>query len=145
MPSRSEAQRKMIFAKRSKYKTKENTPDKYKFIWDKGYENKGELPEKVEESLFRKYINRIYSEELDHLSPDQFEFYQDTQGTGKRGEYSNFHITFTDGNGEDHDGTIIKEHGNYRVDWDYDGPEEWEGVEEFINSHWELIKNSRRI
>lgn len=64
MPSRSEAQRKMIFAKRNKYKAKENTPAKWLWIWDMGYENKGNLPEKVEasESLFDKYLGKLYNE-----------------------------------------------------------------------------------
>jgi len=50
MPSHSEKQRKMIFAKRSQYKTKENTPKKWKWIWEKGWE-------KLEESLTSKFNN----------------------------------------------------------------------------------------
>lgn len=38
MPSSSEQQRKFIFAKRGQYKSKENTPDKWKWIWGKEWE-----------------------------------------------------------------------------------------------------------
>jgi hypothetical protein len=38
MPSSTEQQRKFIFAKRGQYKSKENTPDKWKFIWDNDWE-----------------------------------------------------------------------------------------------------------
>lgn len=37
MPSSSEKQQKMIFAKRDQYKSKENTPDKWKWVWDSGW------------------------------------------------------------------------------------------------------------
>ena len=50
MPAKSQSQRGLIFGKRNQYKTKKNTPKKWKFIWDKDYENKGKLPDKVKES-----------------------------------------------------------------------------------------------
>lgn len=49
MPATSQAQRGLIFGKRSQYKTKKDTPKKWKWIWDEEWENKGKLPEKVEE------------------------------------------------------------------------------------------------
>ena len=45
MPAKSEKQRAMIFARRDRYKTEKNTPKKWKWIWDEGWENKGKLPE----------------------------------------------------------------------------------------------------
>ena len=69
MPTRSEAQRKLIFGKRNKYKTKKATPDKDKWIWDKGFENKGDLPEKIEENImstFKKYMDIVES----HMVPE---------------------------------------------------------------------------
>lgn len=51
MPAKSEQQRKLIFTRRSMYKTKAKTPDKWKWIWDKDWENKGKLPEKVSEDI----------------------------------------------------------------------------------------------
>lgn len=50
MPAKSQAQRGLIFGKRNKYKTKKNTPPKWKWIWDDEWENKGKLPERVEEN-----------------------------------------------------------------------------------------------
>jgi hypothetical protein len=38
MPSKSREQQKMIFAKRGQYKTKGNTPQKDKWVWDSGWE-----------------------------------------------------------------------------------------------------------
>ena len=34
MPSTSEQQRKLVFAKRGQYKTKADTPDKWKWVWN---------------------------------------------------------------------------------------------------------------
>lgn len=51
MPAKSEQQRKLIFTRRSMYKTKAKTPNKWKWIWEKGWENKGSLPEKVSEDI----------------------------------------------------------------------------------------------
>lgn len=50
MPSVSQSQRGLIFARRNKYGSKENTPKKWEWIWDEKWENKGKLPEKVKES-----------------------------------------------------------------------------------------------
>ena len=46
MPAKSQSQRGLIFAKRDQYKSKAKTPDKWKWIWDEGWENKGKLPKK---------------------------------------------------------------------------------------------------
>jgi hypothetical protein len=61
MPAKSRKQQKMIYTKRSIYKTKAKTPDKWKWIWDPGYS-------KIEEeSVFDKYLNSI-SEGRDLMS-----------------------------------------------------------------------------
>lgn len=59
MPPTSRQQQKMIFAKRSIYKTKEKTPDKWKFIWDKGWEKP---VQETEESNFGHYITQAFQE-----------------------------------------------------------------------------------
>jgi hypothetical protein len=63
MPAKSQAQRGLIFGKRKQYKTKKNTPKKWKWIWDKDYENKGKLPERIEERkrlhTFESFINSL--------------------------------------------------------------------------------------
>ena len=66
MPASSETQRKYIFSLRGKYKTQSATPKKYKFIWDKGWENKGKLPEKVEETKMKKLNEYEYDPETGH-------------------------------------------------------------------------------
>jgi len=38
MPSQSEKQRQFIFIKRGEFKTKDKTPEKWKWIWDKDWE-----------------------------------------------------------------------------------------------------------
>jgi hypothetical protein len=48
--AKSQSQRGLIFGKRNQYKTKEATPDKWKWIWDEDWENKGKLPDKVDET-----------------------------------------------------------------------------------------------
>ena len=63
MPAVSQSQRGLIFGKRTKYGSKKDTPKKYKWIWDEGWENKGSLPEKVKESKifdFKTFINERY-------------------------------------------------------------------------------------
>jgi len=69
MPAKSQAQRGLIFGKRNQYKTKKNTPKKWKWIWDEDYENKGKLPEKVKESFITKF--KIFEER--YLSDDEIE------------------------------------------------------------------------
>lgn len=78
MPAKSESQRKMIFAKRDQYKTKENTPKKYKFIWDKDWENKGPLPNKVKKEqklkeLVKNLVSKILVKEGYIKVPDGYE------------------------------------------------------------------------
>lgn len=63
MPTKSQSQRGLIFAKRDKYKSKTKTPKKWKWVWDKGWENKGKLPKKaknetVQNVVFKESTNR---------------------------------------------------------------------------------------
>lgn len=57
MPSKSRQQQKYVFYLRGKYKTKENTPDKFKWVWDSGWK-------KLEENIFDKYLDKIYNEKI---------------------------------------------------------------------------------
>jgi len=53
--AKSQAQRGLVFAKRNEYKTEKSTPEEWKWVWGSEWENKGELPDKVEEeNLFLK-------------------------------------------------------------------------------------------
>lgn len=56
MPAVSQSQRRLIFGRRSQYKTEKRTPKKWKWIWDEEWENKGRLPEKIKS----KKESRIY-------------------------------------------------------------------------------------
>ena len=59
MPSKSEKQRKFIFARRSQYKTKENTPEKFKWVWEKDWE-------KIDDSLtFDQFFDLIVEGSLE--------------------------------------------------------------------------------
>jgi hypothetical protein len=49
--AQSQAQRGLIFSKRNKYGSKENTPEEDKWIWNTDWENKGKLPKTVEEVM----------------------------------------------------------------------------------------------
>lgn len=66
MPSKSQSQRGLIFGKRSKYGSIENTPKKWKWIWEEGWENKGKLPKKkkMNENVitFSEFINEELQE-----------------------------------------------------------------------------------
>jgi hypothetical protein len=44
MPAVSQQQRGLIFGKRNQYGSIENTPKKWKWVWEEGWENKGKLP-----------------------------------------------------------------------------------------------------
>lgn len=65
MPSRSKAQQKMIFARRKQYGSKEKTPDKWKWIWEKGWEKlETGAPEKITEEAdgikpFNYYLQKV--------------------------------------------------------------------------------------
>lgn len=65
MPAVSQSQRGLIFSRRNKYKSEEKTPKKWKWIWDEGWENKGELPEKVKKESrilnFENFVNEKYN------------------------------------------------------------------------------------
>jgi len=69
MPAKSKSQLRLIYARRNQYKSKAKTPKKWKWIWEKEW---GELekgaPEKVEESIFEKYLNKLYTEEEDEFA-----------------------------------------------------------------------------
>lgn len=63
MPSLSQSQRGLIFTKRNKYGSKNATPKKWQWIWHKGWENKGKLPEKVKDSRiydFETFVNENF-------------------------------------------------------------------------------------
>jgi len=60
MPSKSQQQRKLIFAKRGRYGSESDTPKKWRFIWEEGWENKGKLPYKVKKKKNKKkYENQV--------------------------------------------------------------------------------------
>jgi len=56
MPARSQAQRGLIFSKRDQYGSKAKTPDKWKWIWDEDFENKGKLPKKVKNETVQNMV-----------------------------------------------------------------------------------------
>jgi len=60
MPSKSEQQRKFIFAKRSQYRSKEKTPEKYKFIWEKSWE---EIEETFDEIVPPIPMEKVHNKE----------------------------------------------------------------------------------
>jgi hypothetical protein len=71
MPTKSEVQRRLIFGKRNQYKNKDNTPIKWKWIWDSHWENKGKLPEKITEQI--KSIVREVIKEIEYNSNQERE------------------------------------------------------------------------
>jgi hypothetical protein len=44
MPTVSQKQRGLIFGKRSQYGSEAKTPQRWKWVWEEGWENKGKLP-----------------------------------------------------------------------------------------------------
>lgn len=68
MPAKSDAQRGMIFSRRDQYGSKENTPEKWKWIWEKGWENKGKLPAKVKNETVQ---NVVFKEDYRAKSVDE--------------------------------------------------------------------------
>ena len=54
MPAKSQNQRGLIFGKRNQYKSKAKTPNKWKWIWDEDWENKGKLPKKKNKKVLPK-------------------------------------------------------------------------------------------
>lgn len=56
--AKSQKQRGLIFGKRNQYKSKENTPDKWKWIWDEDWENKGKLPDYVDEQQLNEFLSQ---------------------------------------------------------------------------------------
>lgn len=54
--AKSQAQRGLIFGKRNQYKTKAKTPEKWQWIWDEEWENKGKLPKKVKNETVQNVV-----------------------------------------------------------------------------------------
>lgn len=56
MPAVSQKQRGLIFSKRNQYGSESETPDKWKWIWENGWENRGKLPKykKVKKKKIKK-------------------------------------------------------------------------------------------
>jgi len=58
MPSRSEKQRKFIFAKRGQFKSRDKAPDKWKWVFDKEWEE-------IEENIIMKPYKRKFEEKIE--------------------------------------------------------------------------------
>ena len=56
MPAKSQAQRGLIFSKRDQYGSKAKTPEKWKWVWDSDFENKGKLPDKVKNETVQNVV-----------------------------------------------------------------------------------------
>ena len=98
MPSRSEAQRKMIFTKRNIYGTKANTPADWRWIWDKGYNKLDRDARKEgfkEETTMNKF--KTYLEKVAAISEDRYP--EDGEKKMKKGDKVIFH-TSAEGLGE---------------------------------------------
>jgi hypothetical protein len=78
MPAKSQAQRGLIFGKRNQYGSKAKTPDKWKWIWDEDWENKGKLPKKknknetvqntiMKENFRAKTVNEMFEADIRSL------------------------------------------------------------------------------
>jgi len=73
MPVVSQQQRKLIFAKRGQYGSEKKTPDKWKWIWESGWENKGKLPKfkrkrKINEVLTFEQHNEFIKENVEYIT-----------------------------------------------------------------------------
>jgi hypothetical protein len=66
MPAESQSQLKLIYAKRGIYKTKENTPEKWKWVWDKEWTNvkMRKLPKKVKKEDFSSSLDNYIDKNL---------------------------------------------------------------------------------
>lgn len=72
MPAKSKKQQRYIFFLRNKYKTKDKTPKKFKWIWDKEWEH-------IEESynnnnLFNDYLLRVFDKMYNETHDITFPF-----------------------------------------------------------------------
>lgn len=63
MPAQSQSQRALIFSRRDRYGSEESTPNKWKWIWDEGWENRGKLPEKKKKKNKKKKNESIVTSE----------------------------------------------------------------------------------
>ena len=66
MPAKSIKQMRWIRYLRDKYKSKDKTPDKWKFIWDKDWEKLEPVNESVEEKPKNDIIEKL-SQHLDRI------------------------------------------------------------------------------
>ena len=83
MPAKSQSQRRLIFGKRGKYGSEKNTPKKWKWIWEEGWENEGKLPKKKKknESVLlpkfsefenKKYLTKFGDEIIDPIIDEYY-------------------------------------------------------------------------
>lgn len=84
MPAVSQAQRGLIFGKRSKYGSEHATPKKWKWVWHEGWENKGRLAKKKRKKKSKKesfifkfetFVNENYKNEkrVNDMSTEELE------------------------------------------------------------------------
>lgn len=68
MPSKSKQQLKLVYAMRTKYKTKADTPDRWKWVWEEGWGKlEKDAPEKITESLFDLIYQSVIEEMNDNV------------------------------------------------------------------------------
>lgn len=56
MPSETEKQRKFIYYLRGKYKNLDKTPEKFKWVWESGWDN---LKEKSLKTILKEEFNKV--------------------------------------------------------------------------------------
>lgn len=124
MPAKSQSQRGLIFAKRDQYKSKAKTPDKWKWIWDEGWENKGKLPKKKNknETVQNVIMEKLSLGDINHLAipgrnlgysrPEEITLDYETYMKNKDMIDSNFHVEFSDG---DKPGSLVRVLEKYPV------------------------------
>lgn len=82
MPAVSQKQRGLIFAKRNQYGSESKTPNKWKWIWEEGWENKGRLPKyKKKKKIKKTSENLIMSYE--QFTNEWFKFGESDEDTAK--------------------------------------------------------------
>ena len=82
-----ELKRGLIFGKRNQYGSKAKTPDKWKWIWDEDWENKGKLPKKKRKN--ETVQNMVFNEENTRAK-----FVNEMRDS--RNDPSEYHAEFTD-------------------------------------------------
>ena len=69
MPVTSKAQQGYIFGLRSKYKSEEETPEKYKWIWDSDYEKiPKNLPDKIQKEFTDYVLDSLQLNEMNLIN-----------------------------------------------------------------------------